>query len=91
MEDTEDHPCIDCGEPDAGCPDGRCRDCDIEYVCARGSCRSCLRWMIREEYGGPIALQHAPGCPLIGVAEYYPRTPEEIATDRKSTRLNSSH
>lgn len=74
-----EHPCIDCGEPDAGLPDGRCRDCDIDYVTARSSCRYCLRFMIREEYGGPRDQQHAPGCRLIGSREYFPRTPEEIS------------
>lgn len=75
--------CIDCGEPNSGsCPAGRCRDCDQEYVVASSSCRECARWMWREEFGGPIAQQHAAGCSLANDPDYAPRTPEELAALR---------
>lgn len=71
--------CVDCGEPDSGsCPEGRCRDCDIEYLIVSGSCRECARAVWREEYGGPIAQQHADGCSLANDPHYGPRTPEEF-------------
>jgi hypothetical protein len=25
-------PCIDCGQEEGSCPEGRCRDCDVSYV-----------------------------------------------------------
>lgn len=70
MSDTTWPPCSWCGEPNSGsCPEGRCRDCDIAVIAASSSCRECGRWMIREEYGGPIVSQHAAGCSLATVGD----------------------
>lgn len=80
------HKCRDCDEEtlnEIGDPmDGRCRDCDIDYIQARGACRECLRWLMREEFAGPLAEQHAPGCSLSTSRDCYRRTEEEIPAVR---------
>jgi len=78
-------PCVDCGEPDSGtCLDGRCRDCDLEYVATLSTCRECLEWILRENVGGPRAKQHKAGCSIAEDPIYYPRTDEESAATRKA-------
>lgn len=79
---VSDDTCIDCGEEPV-IIDGRCRDCDIEYVQSRGSCRECRHWIMREEYGGPFASQHAKGCYLANDRQCFPRNAEEIAAIRR--------
>jgi len=65
--------CIDCNEPDsAGCPGWRCRACDIAHVTARSSCRECGASILREEFAGPRASQHKPGCSLATSDDYGP-------------------
>ena len=70
-------------------PDGRCRDCDHSYLFAAGSCRECLRWISREDIGGPVADQHAPTCTLrTSGADCYPRDDAEntLIRQRKGDR-----
>ena len=65
--------CIDCNEPDsASLPGCRCRDCDIEHVIGRGSCRECDHWIKREDMYGPRATQHKPGCSLANAEDWRP-------------------
>lgn len=67
------------GEPDAVRASGDlCRDCGIERAFATGSCRACLRFIVREDFGGPRVTQHAAGCSLATAEDYAPRTEEEI-------------
>lgn len=74
-----DFPCARCSDPDAVVAEGDvCRDCRIAESFARGSCRECLRWIMREEYGGPRAQQHLPGCSLAEGRGYTPRNREEL-------------
>lgn len=71
--------CIDCGGPDPGCPDGRCRDCDVEYVTVSGACRACAVWIMNPEFVGvSVEEQHAPMCPLRNDPAYYPRDETEL-------------
>lgn len=71
-------PCVDCGEEDSGtCSEGRCRDCDIDFITSRGACRSCFVWIVREDWGGPRAGQHKPDCPLKDDPDYWARDAEE--------------
>lgn len=83
---SEPHKCRDCDEPTLNeigdSMDGRCRDCDIDYITACGACRECLRWMMRPEFGGPISEQHLHGCSLVNDPNYAPRTEEELADVR---------
>lgn len=72
-------PCPRCGEPDAVRTEGSvCRDCGIAEAFAWGSCRECLRWIVREEYGGPAAQQHVPGCSLAQGGRSGPRDEAEM-------------
>jgi hypothetical protein len=74
-----DFPCARCSDPDAVVAEGDvCRDCRIAESFARGSCRECLRWIMREEYGGPRAMQHVAGCSLAESLEYAPRDEAEM-------------
>ena len=75
--------CKDCGEEPGTSPDGRCRDCDIEYVGARGSCRECGVFIMREDFGGPRASQHRPTCTLKDNPEYWARDERELSDLRK--------
>lgn len=79
-----DPKCIDCDEERGTCPGGRCRGCDIEYLFCDGSCRECHTWIVREEYGGPIAEQHKAGCPLRAAENYGPRDDAEVAVIRRA-------
>lgn len=54
--------CIACGEPTYN--QERCRDCDIEHLLDRSSCRWCGVWIVREDIAGPARSQHQPDCPL---------------------------
>lgn len=54
-----------------------CRDCGIAEAWAWGTCRECLRSIAREEYGGPRAQQHLPGCTLAHV-DHGPRDEAEL-------------
>ncbi len=74
--------CIDCDEGRGTCPAGRCRDCDASYVTARSSCRECLKWIWREDVGGPIGDQHKSWCSLRHVADYGARDDAELAAVR---------
>jgi len=80
--------CKDCGEPDsASSPDGRCRECDIEYLLSRVACRECLTFMVRPDAfipPVPISKQHALGCSLRDVPDYYPRNEAEYRAVRKA-------
>lgn len=40
--------------------------------------------ILREDFFGPRKDQHAPGCSLADVREYYPRNEEELNTLRKA-------
>lgn len=74
MNETTWPPCVDCGEPEAGtCPEQRCRDCDLEYICTTSSCRECARFMGREDMFGPLRDQHAPECSLRDAEDYHAR------------------
>jgi ribosomal protein S14 len=74
-----DYTCSRCGEPDSASElGGLCRDCLLDELAAKGSCRECLRWIMREEYGGPRAQQHLPGCSLAEGRGYTPRNREEL-------------
>lgn len=68
-------PCIDCGEEPGSLPGGRCRECDLDYVC--GVCWCCKQQIERFEFNAkncreffgltevpaPIeAVGHAPDC-----------------------------
>lgn len=83
-------PCVDCGEDPGTLPDGRCRDCDLEYVASWSTCRSCRRFMIRVDVAGPLSDQHAPDCPLRFDPDCLPRTCEEAAALRSAHRLPQS-
>ncbi len=73
-----DYACLRCMDPDSvSAEDSFCRDCRIAESVARGSCRECLRWIIREDYGGPRASQHVPGCSLATSVDYGPRDEAE--------------
>jgi hypothetical protein len=76
-------PCVDCGEEPGSCPDGRCRDCDIEHLMSAGSCRECLTWIMREEMAGPREKQHSIGCSLTA-EPCYPRNAAEYIATRKA-------
>ena len=67
-----------CHEPDAVLREGDlCRYCGIEVTRAASSCRSCLRWLLRPDVGGPLRDQHADGCALREDPDCYPRTEDE--------------
>jgi len=73
-------PCVDCGEERGTCPEGRCRDCDIEHGTSLGACRECHTWIIREDVGGPAHDQHVAGCTLASTPNCTPRNvPEYVA------------
>lgn len=75
-------PCVDCGEESGTCPEGRCRDCDLEHGMSAGACRECHTWIIREDVGGPLAKQHAKGCSLADSDDWHPRNAAEYAAVR---------
>lgn len=75
-------PCVDCGEEPGTCPEGRCRDCDIEHLMTAGSCRECLTWIMREDMAGPREKQHSIGCSL-AAEPCYPRNAAEYIATRK--------
>lgn len=75
--------CIDCGEPDPGLPDGRCRDCYHEHIVAECACRECYEWASFTAFGGP-PFAHAVGCSLAGTTDYAARTPEELRAVREA-------
>ena len=77
MSTEEPTHCVDCNEPDPGSPGGRCRDCDIEYIQARSTCRECLRRIRRADVAGPVSTQHREGCALAFEREYWPRNDDE--------------
>ena len=77
-------PCVDCGELDAGtCPEGRCRDCDLEHVVAGSTCRACLRWQLRAVVFDAPYERHAPGCALAHDPAPLPRDRAEYLAVRQ--------
>lgn len=81
---SEQRKCSDCGE--ATYNPERCRDCDIEWYLAMGTCRACLTWILRTEIAGPVRDQHADDCPLRNAEEYGPRTFDETQAVREGRK-----
>ncbi len=69
---------------------GLCRDCDIEDIFARTSCRGCLAAIMREIFAGPGIQQHAPGCALREDPDCFARTDAELE-DVRERRARGDH
>ncbi len=82
--DEGQHACPFCGDATYGMTfaspgKGMCRECDIEYVFARGECRECKTWMVNPEFvKRSIAEQHKPGCSLRDDENYCHQTDDEV-------------
>jgi hypothetical protein len=78
-------PCVDCGEERGTCPEGRCRDCDLDHIAAGGACRECHTLIMNPEMGArPVAEQHALGCSLAASDDWHPRNAAEYTAAREA-------